>query len=79
MGSLGRLCGRGAAAGGGYIASWLGAGRAGMNPARDLGPRLVTAAAGWGGRALRGWAPYTLGPLLGAVLGGGAYDAMKAL
>lgn len=52
---------------------------AGMNPARDLGPRLVTAAAGWGGRALKGWAPYTLGPLLGAVLGGGAYDAMKAL
>ena len=72
-----------AGAGGGYIASEScrlpGAGRAGMNPARDLGPRLVTAAAGWGGRALRGWAPYTLGPLLGAVLGGGAYDAMKAL
>jgi MIP family channel proteins len=52
---------------------------AGMNPARDIGPRLVAAAAGWGGAALRGWAPYTMGPLMGAVLGGGLYDAMKAL
>jgi glycerol uptake facilitator protein len=52
---------------------------AGMNPARDLGPRLIAAAAGWGGRALKGWAPFTLGPLMGAVLGGGVHDAMKAL
>jgi glycerol uptake facilitator-like aquaporin len=41
----------------------------GMNPARDLGPRLVTLATGWGGAALTsGWV-YTLGPLIGGPLG----------
>ena len=47
---------------------------AGMNPARDLGPRLVTLATGWGGAALSsGWWIYTLGPITGGVLGGFAY------
>jgi glycerol uptake facilitator protein len=45
----------------------------GMNPARDLGPRLVTLFTGWGGAALTaGWV-YTLGPLVGACLGAYAY------
>ena len=50
---------------------------AGMNPARDLGPRLVTAAAGWRGAAWKSAWVYTLGPVLGALLGGGAYGAMR--
>ena len=45
----------------------------GMNPARDLGPRLVTLATGWGGAALTSWWVYTLGPLIGAPLGMYAY------
>lgn len=52
---------------------------AGMNPARDLGPRLVTFLSGWKGAALQGAPIYTLGPILGAVLGGGLYDVMKGL
>lgn len=52
---------------------------AGMNPARDLGPRLVVLAAGWRGEGLRGLPVYTLGPLAGAIAGGGLYDAMKDL
>ena len=48
---------------------------AGMNPARDLGPRLVTLCTGWGGAALSsGWWVYTLGPILGGILGGLAYS-----
>jgi len=48
----------------------------GMNPARDLGPRLVTAAAGWGPAARSpGWWIYTAGPILGGVLGGAFYKA----
>ena len=45
----------------------------GMNPARDLGPRLVTLCTGWGGAALTSWWVYTLGPLVGAPLGMLAY------
>lgn len=45
----------------------------GMNPARDLGPRLVTLFTGWGGAALSCWWVYTVGPVLGAVLGGTLY------
>ena len=33
----------------------------GMNPARDLGPRLVTLCTGWGGAALSSWCLCTLG------------------
>ena len=46
----------------------------GMNPARDLGPRLVAACAGWGTVAVPGprngfWV-YVVGPVLGAQVGG---------
>jgi len=48
----------------------------GMNPARDLGPRLVTAATGWGAATLSsGWWVYTIGPLIGGILGGALYNA----
>jgi MIP family channel proteins len=48
--------------------------QAGWNPARDLGPRLVALALGWGGVALPGpengfWV-YIVGPLIGGPLGG---------
>ena len=49
--------------------------QAGWNPARDLGPRLVSLLAGYGSVALPGpqggfWV-YLLGPLLGGAAGGG--------
>jgi MIP family channel proteins len=49
-----------------------------INPARDLGPRLFTAVAGWGGEVFRAgngwwWVPI-VGPLMGGVLGGLVYD-----
>ena len=49
-----------------------------INPARDLGPRLFTAMAGWGGEVFRAgghwwWVPI-VGPLIGGVLGGAIYD-----
>jgi MIP family channel proteins len=49
-----------------------------INPARDLGPRLFTALAGWGGEVFRAghgwwWVPI-VAPCLGAVLGGFIYD-----
>jgi MIP family channel proteins len=49
-----------------------------INPARDLGPRLFTAVAGWGSgvfTAANGywWVP-VVAPCVGAVLGGTAYD-----
>lgn len=53
-----------------------------INPARDLGPRLLTFAAGWGSKAFPGngawfsnywWIPI-LGPLVGGVLGILIYD-----
>jgi MIP family channel proteins len=50
-----------------------------INPARDLGPRIFTAVAGWGADVFRAgnhwwWVPI-LAPSLGAILGGWAYDA----
>ncbi len=50
----------------------------GMNPARDLGPRIVAACAGWGAVAIPGtrngfWV-YVLGPVIGALLGGALND-----
>jgi glycerol uptake facilitator protein len=53
---------------------------AGLNPARDLGPRLFSAWAGWGRVPFRangdGWLRvYVLAPLLGGVCGGGLYRA----
>lgn len=49
----------------------------GMNPARDLGPRLVAATAGGLGAAALGpgWWVYTVGPVLGGVAGGALYKA----
>ena len=49
-----------------------------INPARDLGPRLFTAVAGWGMEVFRAgngwwWVPL-VGPCLGAVAGGWLYD-----
>ena len=49
-----------------------------INPARDFGPRLFTAVAGWGGgvfTAANGWwwVPI-IGPCVGGVLGGTVYD-----
>jgi MIP family channel proteins len=49
-----------------------------INPARDLGPRLFTALAGWGGDVFRAghswwWVP-VVAPPVGAVLGGWLYD-----
>jgi MIP family channel proteins len=49
-----------------------------INPARDLGPRVFTAVAGWGGGVFRAgngwwWVPI-VGPLVGGVLGGFVYD-----
>lgn len=50
-----------------------------INPARDLGPRLFTAVAGWGPgvfTASGGWAWVpVVAPCLGALAGGLAYDA----
>lgn len=49
-----------------------------INPARDLGPRLFTALAGWGPEVFRAangwwWVP-VVAPPIGAVIGGWAYD-----
>ena len=49
-----------------------------INPARDFGPRLFTAVAGWGGEVFRAgngwwWVPI-VAPCVGGVLGGWVYD-----
>lgn len=51
-----------------------------INPARDLGPRLFTAFAGWGDQVFTAhdywwWVP-VVGPCIGAVLGGLVYDLL---
>eukprot|EP00466_Bigelowiella_natans_P004331 jgi/Bigna1/52613/estExt_Genewise1Plus.C_90196 len=46
----------------------------GMNPARDIGPRIVTALTGWGKMSWHSWMPYTVGPLIGGTLGGALYN-----
>jgi glycerol uptake facilitator protein len=55
-----------------------------INPARDLGPRLLAGIAGWGSNAVPGdygdisfymWIPI-VGPLVGAVIGGIVYDKL---
>ena len=52
--------------------------QAGLNPARDLGPRLFALLAGWGPIALPGpnglWWAYIAGPLLGGPIGATLYD-----
>lgn len=49
-----------------------------INPARDLGPRIFTAMAGWGGEVFTAgnywwWVP-VIAPCVGGVLGGWVYD-----
>lgn len=41
----------------------------GINPARDLGPRLITYFYGWGPASLQGMGVYIIGPLLGGPIG----------
>jgi glycerol uptake facilitator protein len=53
--------------------------QAGLNPARDFGPRLFSYFAGWGSVAIPGprggfFTVYVLAPVLGAVAGAGAYQ-----
>ena len=53
-----------------------------INPARDLGPRLFTFVAGWGGEVFSAgygwwWVPI-VGPLIGGPLGAWLYDAFIA-
>jgi glycerol uptake facilitator protein len=57
--------------------------QAGFNPARDFGPRLFAFFAGWGRIAVPGphggfFSVYVLSPLLGALLGGAAYQYLMA-
>jgi MIP family channel proteins len=51
-----------------------------INPARDFGPRLFTALAGWGGEVFNAgngwwWVPI-VGPVIGALLGGLSYNGL---
>lgn len=53
--------------------------QAGLNPARDFGPRLVCYLLGWGEVAIPGprggfFTVYILSPMVGAVVGGGLYQ-----
>ena len=54
--------------------------QAGLNPARDLGPRLFAQLAGWGVIALPGpngvWWAYIAGPFLGGPIGATLYDLL---
>jgi len=58
----------------GFLEAWA------INPARDLGPRLFCFIAGWGPAAFPSpdhywWIPI-IAPLLGGILGGGAYQVL---
>jgi len=47
-----------------------------INPARDLGPRIVASMVGWGGDAFKGLGVYLLGPIVGGPIGGFICDKM---
>jgi glycerol uptake facilitator protein len=58
----------------GYLEAWA------LNPARDFGPRVFSFFMGWGSSALPSpenywWIPI-VAPLIGAVVGGGAYQLL---
>jgi len=60
------------------IGLWAQLTQVGMNPARDLGPRIVAAIAGWGKVALPGprnefWL-YVVGPMIGGPIGGAIFE-----
>lgn len=61
---------------GGLISVFAPITQAGFNPARDLGPRVVAYAAGWGGISFQGWWVYFVAPLVGAPLGAGLADKL---
>lgn len=59
---------------------------AAINPARDIGPRIVTWLLGWGNISFPGapsgqggpWYIFTIGPLLGGILGGAIWKYVLA-
>lgn len=57
--------------------------QAGLNPARDFGPRLLAWMAGWGSVAIPGprggfFTVYILAPVVGAIFGSGVYHFLLA-
>eukprot|EP00747_Dinoflagellata_sp_TGD_P185064 gnl/TRDRNA2_/TRDRNA2_41330_c0_seq1.p1 gnl/TRDRNA2_/TRDRNA2_41330_c0~~gnl/TRDRNA2_/TRDRNA2_41330_c0_seq1.p1 ORF type:complete len:386 (-),score=75.52 gnl/TRDRNA2_/TRDRNA2_41330_c0_seq1:16-1116(-) len=50
----------------------------GMNPARDIGPRIAAAIGGWGTVAFESAWIYTVGPIIGGIIGGALYMATMA-
>jgi glycerol uptake facilitator protein len=48
--------------------------QAGLNPARDFGPRIVAFLAGWKTVAFQGWWLYVLAPIVGALAGAALAD-----